>query len=165
MLANLKTQLKTELEKSLKESFSTEDFLPSVELEIPAEKSHGEFACNIAVKSARIFKKSPLDVAEQFREIFQKSLHNTPLQERIARIEVKKPGFINFFLTPLALYEVLGQILQEDKTYGGADFGGREKVQIELFSAKPPRPLNGGHPPQCGPRPSGSRRRCPGQYP
>ncbi len=145
MLANLKTQLKTELEKSLKESFSAEDFLPSVDLEIPAEKSHGEFACNIALKSARIFKKSPLDVAEQFREIFQKSLHNTPLQERIARIEVKKPGFINFFLTPLALYEVLGQILQEDKTYGGSDFGGGKKVQIEFVSANPTGPLSVAH--------------------
>jgi arginyl-tRNA synthetase len=145
MLANLKTQIKTHLEKSLTQSLPTEDTLPSVDLEIPAEKIHGEFSCNIALKSARIFKKKPLDLAEQFRQIFQKSLSGTPLQDSIARIEVKTPGFINFFLTPLALYDVLGQILKEDKTYGGSDFGGRKKVQIEFVSANPTGPLSVAH--------------------
>ncbi len=145
MLANLKTQIKTHLEKSLTQSFPTEDTLPSVDLEIPAEKIHGEFSCNIALKSARIFKKTPLDVAEQFRDIFQKSLSGTSLQDNIAKIEVKKPGFINFFLTPFALYGVLAQILREGETYGGSHWGGRKKVQIEFVSANPTGPLSVAH--------------------
>ena len=75
--------------------------LPSVELDIPAEKIHGEFSCNIALKSAKLLQKPPFSIAEEFRAVVSQALpFNAELREKIDRIEVKKPGFINFFLTP-----------------------------------------------------------------
>lgn len=145
MLANLKTQIKTHLAKSFKELFPTQDSLPSVDLEIPAEKIHGDFSCNIALKSARLFRKKPLEVAEQFRAIIQESLSSTPLQDNIAKIEIKEPGFINFFLTPSALYGVLAQIFREGDAYGGSPWGGGKKIQIEFVSANPTGPLSVAH--------------------
>ena len=72
MLSDFKTQLQFQFEQSLKDAFPAYcDALPSVELEIPADKQHGEFSANVALKSSKLFKKSPMDVAGEFLPIFQ----------------------------------------------------------------------------------------------
>ena len=81
----------------MKEKLPAAVNLPSVELDIPAEKIHGEFSCNIALKSAKLLQKSPIVIAEQFSAIVEAALPaNAELKDKIAKIEVKKPGFINF---------------------------------------------------------------------
>ncbi len=117
----------------------------SIELEIPADKQHGEFSSNIALKSSKLFKKPPMDVANEFLSIFQDIADSKNFKGKIAKIEVKKPGFINFYLTPQALYTILGQIFREDKNYGRMDFGAKKKVQIEFVSANPTGPLSVAH--------------------
>ena len=146
MLSKFKEQLQAHLEKSLKDAFpSHAQTLPSVELEIPADKQHGEFASNIALKSSKLFKKPPMDIAGEFLNIFQKLAEDKNFKGKIAKIEIKKPGFINFYLTPQALYEILGQIFREDKKYGRLNFGAKRKIQIEFVSANPTGPLSVAH--------------------
>ncbi len=143
--SNFKTQLRAHLENALQRSFPAQQPLPFLELEIPAEKTHGEFSSNIALKSAKIFRKSPSRIAEELREIFQNSLRGTSLEDKIARIEVKNPGFVNFFLTPRALYDVLEQIFQEGDSYGKSALGQNKKIQVEFVSANPTGPLSVAH--------------------
>lgn len=145
MLIDLQTQLRNHLQESLQKTLSAGTELPAIELEIPAEKIHGEFSTNLALKSARILKKSPLHIAEEFRTVLQKSIPQTPLKNKIARIEVLPPGFLNFFLTTEALYDILTQIFQEGDRYGRSHFGGGRKVQIEFVSANPTGPLSVAH--------------------
>ena len=143
--SNFKAQFKAHLENALQRSFPSQQPLPFFELEIPAEKTHGEFSSNIALKSAKIFRKSPLHIAEEIREIFQNSLRGTSLEDKIARIEVKNPGFVNFFLTPCALYDILEQIFQEGDSYGKSAIGQNKKIQVEFVSANPTGPLSVAH--------------------
>lgn len=143
--SNFKTQLKAHLENALQRSFPAQQPLPFLELEIPAEKTHGEFSSNIALKSAKIFRKSPSSIAEELREIFQNSLRGTSLENKIAKIEVKNPGFVNFFLTPCALYDILEQIFQEGGSYGKSALGQNKKIQVEFVSANPTGPLSVAH--------------------
>lgn len=145
MLSALKIQLQSHLEQSLKDSLPPQVALPPLELDTPAEKIHGEFSCNIALKSTKILKKPPLDIAREFCAIFQKAVQTTPLKGKIDKIEVKKPGFINFFLSRHALCDVLVQIFQEKERYGKSDFGRRKKIQIEFVSANPTGPLSVAH--------------------
>ena len=146
MLTNLREQLRIHLEESLKKKFPATVSLPSVELDIPAEKMHGEFSCNIALKSAKLLQKPPFSIAEEFSAVVSQALpFNTELREKIDRIEVKKPGFINFFLTPKALYEIISEIFKEGNNYGRSKHGQDKMVQVEFVSANPTGPLSVAH--------------------
>ncbi|MBI5415846.1 MAG: arginine--tRNA ligase [Candidatus Omnitrophica bacterium] len=145
MLSDLRAQLAKHLEESLKRKLPSDTVLPPVELDFPAQRLHGEFSANIALKSAKVLRKAPLAIAEEFRGIFQDSLAHTPFQDKIAKIEVKNPGFINFFLTPPALFEILEEIFKAKNDYGRSDRGRGQKVQVEVVSANPTGPLSVAH--------------------
>ena len=115
MLSNFKKNLQGQLEKSLKDAFPSHGkVMPPLELEIPADDQHGEFSSNIALKSSKLFNKPPMNVAEDFLAVIRHAIQSGPLKGKISRVEVKKPGFINFFLAPPMLYEILIQVFTED---------------------------------------------------
>src|SRR3989338_1627056 len=145
MLTDFRIQLKDHLDVLLKKAYPQEGALPSLELEVPLDKAHGEFSTNIAMRSAKIFRKPPVVIAQEFCRAFQEGLTQPPWRDTIAKVEVKNPGFINFFLTPQALYGILEQILKEGPCYGKSDFGKRKKVQVEFVSANPTGPLTVAH--------------------
>lgn len=146
MLSKFKTKLQAHFEQSLRDTFPDyQKLLPSLELEIPADKQHGEFSTNIALKSAKLFKKSPMDLAGEFLSVFQEIAESESFKGEIAKVDIKKPGFINFFLTPQAFCTILGQIFDEGEDYGRLDFGAQKKVQIEFVSANPTGPLSVAH--------------------
>ncbi len=144
MLNELRIQLQHQLAQSLKQAFP-EQSLPSVEIETPADKKHGEFSSNIALKSAKLFKKSPLDIAAEFQIIFQNVIGQADLKEKISKIEIKKPGFINFYLTHQAFYGVLEQVFEKRDDYGRIELKEKKKWQIEFVSANPTGPLSVAH--------------------
>jgi len=146
MLSNFKLNLQDVLLKAIHQAFpDCISDLPSLELEIPADSQHGEFSSNIALKSSKIFKKSPMILADEFVKAFEPILQQEPFKSKIKKIEVYKPGFINFYLTPLALYSILEKIFAESDGYGRLNFGERKKVQIEFVSANPTGPLSVAH--------------------
>lgn len=145
MLSSFKTQLQTRLQEALKGSQLAGAALPDVSLEIPVEKLHGEFSCNIALKSAKVLRKSPMAIAEEVSAIFREYLPRTPLKDKIAKIEVKNPGFINFFLSSAAFFDVVEEIFRSQERYGRCDFGAKTKIQVEFVSANPTGPLSVAH--------------------
>ncbi len=145
MLVHLKTQLQTLLQNALSVAYPDQLNSLPIELDIPTEKVFGEYSSNIALKSAKIFKKAPTVVANEFLAIFTMAIEKSPLKDKIAKIEVKNPGFINFFLTPTALYDVVYQIFKDEANYGRLNFGQNKKIQIEFVSANPTGPLSIAH--------------------
>ncbi|NPV28770.1 MAG: arginine--tRNA ligase [Firmicutes bacterium] len=106
--------------------------LPSFALEVPRERAHGDFATNLALLLARELGRPPRAVAQALLQFF-------PAGEvaYLSRTEVAGPGFINFFLDPSWLYEVLVEVEAQDERYGCSDLGQGEKVQVEFVSANP----------------------------
>ncbi len=145
MFLEIRQQLQLLLEEALKKAFPKQTSLPLLELDVPTDKAHGEFSCNIALKSAKLFKKSPLELAQELAAIFEAHVKTSPFQNKIAKIEVKKPGFINFFLTDRALSEVIEEIFKQGKDYGQLSLGKGKKIQIEFVSANPTGPLSVAH--------------------
>src|SRR5437773_1049667 len=80
---------------------------PSVLIDAPADKQHGEFSCNVALQLSRSLKKSPLAIAQQILPRLQELLHASPLYRQMDKIEIKAPGFINFYLSAEGFYDVL----------------------------------------------------------
>ena len=87
MLDNFKELLQDLVTTSLKEFSSSDLALPFVEIETPSDKSHGEFSTNIALKSAKVFKKPPLEMATQLCKAIQKKLKASPLKQKIEKVE------------------------------------------------------------------------------
>ena len=63
----------------------------------------------------------------------------------LEKIEVVKPGFINFFLKDEALRDVLPLIIDQKEGFGQSLWAKGKKVQIEFVSANPTGPLHIGH--------------------
>lgn len=100
--------------------------------------SHGDFASNIAMITARHFKSNPRAVAEMLIEAIGE-------QPEISKIEIAGPGFLNFTFKPEIYHQELTSVLEKEDQYGRNTSGANEKVQIEFVSANPTGPLHVGH--------------------
>ena len=108
-------------------------------IEEPKAESHGDYATNFALVSAKLQKMAPRKIAE----ILQAELGDGG--GMIAKTEIAGPGFLNIFLQPSAWTPLLERIHAEDLSYGASEVGRGERVQIEFVSSNPTGPLHVGH--------------------
>ncbi len=113
--------------------------IPPLVLESPKEKSHGDYATNIAmVMTAREGRPS-----HEVARIILSQLEDE--DEVIEKTEIAGPGFINFFLKEEVWYSVLEEIERRGEGFGRGKIGEGRRVQIEFVSANPTGPLHVGH--------------------
>lgn len=112
--------------------------LPEIQIERTKDKTHGDFACNIAMMLAKPAKMNPRQIATEIVDAF-------PASDFVTQIEIAGPGFINFFLTAEASQQVVTEILTKADKFGQSQVGNGKKVQVEFVSANPTGPLHVGH--------------------
>jgi len=136
-----------QLQNLTKESLKIFDglTLPDLLIDVPADKQNGEFSCNVALQLSRLLKKSPLIIAKQILPRLQVLLNASLLNKQIAKIEIKAPGFINFYLSAEGFYHVLYDVFQQKDNYGRSDFGTKTRFCLEFVSANPTGPLTVAH--------------------
>lgn len=135
----LKELIHSALDKAQRENKLLVTQLPELELERPREKNHGDWSTNMAMVLASSLGMSPMTIAQ----IIVASLDNR--KHYIEKVEVAKPGFINFFLSNDWLYQVLRDIESERKKFGRISVGQGQTVQVEFVSANPVGPMHVGH--------------------
>lgn len=113
--------------------------VPVFSIEIPADKSHGDFAANTAMVCAKAFKMPPRKIAELLCEKIE--LEGSLFE----RTEVAGPGFMNFFLSRKWFSDVVENVLTEKENFGKTDFGGGKRVLVEFVSANPTGPMHIGN--------------------
>lgn len=113
--------------------------MPDFNIEIPADKSHGDFAANTAMVCAKAFRMPPRKIAELITEKAQ--LDGTMFEKS----EVAGPGFMNFFLGRKWFSEVVDNVLDEGDNYGKTQLGAGKKVLVEFVSANPTGPMHIGN--------------------
>lgn len=113
--------------------------VPDFAIEVPADRTHGDYATNMAMVSAKTFRQAPRKIAEIITEHLD--LSGTYLD----RCEIAGPGFINFFLTPQFNIDVMQDIAKLGKDYGRSDYGKGEKIMVEFVSANPTGPMHMGN--------------------
>ena len=113
--------------------------MPDFTIEIPADKSHGDFAANTAMVCARAFKMAPRKIAELITEKVQ--MEGTMFE----KTEVAGPGFMNFFLGRKWFSEVVENVLEEGENYGKTDTGAGKRALVEFVSANPTGPMHIGN--------------------
>ena len=113
----------------------------TIQVDYAREKSHGDFSSNIALVLAKKLQISPLQLAEKIKSTIDCSSENSKLE----KIEIAKPGFINFFLKKSFGIQLSNQILSQTQQFGISNLGNNESVLVEFVSANPTGPLHVGH--------------------
>ncbi len=119
--------------------------IPPILIDIPADIAHGEFTCNIALQLSRVLKKNPMITAPEILSKIQENLQKHPLRGSFSKIEVKQPGFINFYLSPQGFYGILESVLEKKDDYGQSNYGNQTPFCLEFVSANPTGPLTVAH--------------------
>ncbi|OGI21856.1 MAG: arginine--tRNA ligase [Candidatus Moranbacteria bacterium RIFCSPHIGHO2_01_FULL_55_24] len=111
--------------------------LPEIRVERPKDEQFGEYTSNIALVSAKPAGKNPAEIAELLRDKLA--------SEEFEKIEVAKPGHLNFSLSQKVLGSVVERIGEEGDAYGASTIGQGVKVNNEFISANPTGPMHLGN--------------------
>ncbi len=115
------------------------DEAPAAALERPRDEANGDWASTVAMRSAKLAKKSPRDVAQAI-------VDHIPANDVIASVEIAGPGFINIRLSDAVLQGVVREVRAEAEDFGrGTVPEGERKINLEYVSANPTGPFHVGH--------------------
>lgn len=132
-------QLLTDAVGQLKETgVVPADVQPSIAVTRTRDASHGDFASNLAMVLSKPAGMKPRDLSE-------KIVAAMPASDRLEKVEIAGPGFINFYMVSDELNAVVGTILSAGDRYGFSEAGNNTRIQIEFISANPTGPLHVGH--------------------
>jgi arginyl-tRNA synthetase len=139
----MKEQLRQAIQVALQQCYdngtlSSGKMPGEIQLEIPKNPEHGDFASNLAMTMAKTERKAPRKIAEALAA----ALQGNPLCDKV---EIAGPGFINFRLAASCWHQVLDQVMHEGAQYGLCRIGAGTRVQFEFVSANPTGPLHIGH--------------------
>ena len=114
------------------------DFNNSGNLTRTKDRTHGDFASNIAMIGSKAAGMKPRDLAEKILALL-------PEVADISKAEIAGPGFINFFLNADQRFAVLDQIHAQQDQFGRTTVNAEKRVQVEFVSANPTSSLHVGH--------------------
>ena len=99
---------------------------PDIDLDHPANSDFGDYSTSVALKLTKILKKNPFEIAKDL-------VKNLPKNMSIKKVEVIKPGFINFWIADEFLVKNLSDLLENKQiNYSEYHLGKNKKVMIEF---------------------------------
>ena len=120
--------------KAVQKAYGIE--LDGVHVERPNDPGHGDFATNVALANAKVFRQNPREVA--------KNLVGALDAPFVREAGIAGPGFVNFRLSEEALWDEVGALLGEGDAYGRREAKG-DPVLLEFVSANPTGPMTVAH--------------------
>ena len=133
--------MKEYLQKLFEEASEKLSYLKDINLlfDIPKAESHGDLSSNAAMLLTKVLKKNPRDIASEI-------ISSLKIEEdKITKVEIAGPGFINFFFVPSFIAEIINDILNKGESFGRSEKFSGKKANVEFVSANPTGPLTVGH--------------------
>jgi len=116
-------------------SLAAADVPAEVLVERPRQREHGDWATNVALKTAKKAGMKPQELAN----LLAAKLQQNP---GIAAVEVAGPGFLNITLEAAAAGELARTIVEAGPAYGRNDAEAGKRINLEFVSANPTGPLH-----------------------
>ncbi|MGH1977772.1 arginine--tRNA ligase [Rothia sp. L_38] len=108
---------------------------PSVRVERPKNRDHGDWATNIALQISKKVGKNPREVAQilaaRITEI-----------AGVASVDIAGPGFLNITLDAAAAGELAKTIVEQGSAFGTNDTLAGQTINLEFVSANPTGPIH-----------------------
>lgn len=96
-----------------------------INLDLLTNFSFGDFSTSVALKLTKILKKKPLEIAEEIKTRFPKS-------DVIKKIDVVKPGFVNFWVSNEELLSQSNNYAENEFLFPEFYLGENKKIIIEF---------------------------------
>ena len=135
----IEANLKSVLVDAAKKAFDTDVEMEKVVIEIPKDKSHGDYSTNLAMQLTRVLRNNPRVIAEGLKTNLDMAAAD------IEECEIAGPGFLNFKIKNTSLAQVIEKVLKEQDAYGNNESGNHQKINVEYVSANPTGDLHLGH--------------------
>jgi Arginyl-tRNA synthetase len=133
----IKDELKKKLINALKKiNVGVDEKL--IDLQPPNLLSFGDYSTSIALKLAKNLKQDPLNIGK-------KIINNLAKDELIEKVELIKPGFINFWLSKKTLFSNLYQQANNIFLFSSFSFGSNKKILIEYAQPNTHKLFHIGH--------------------
>ena len=126
---NLKDEVKSIIYDALnvlKISFDKENLM----VEVPKKRENGDFSSNVAMRLAKTLKDNPVNIANKIKDAIDYS-------DKIEKIEIANPGFINIYLKDEYVFSGISNVINDGYNYGKCNVGKGKKIDIEFVSANP----------------------------
>ncbi len=107
----------------------------SIDVERPADPTHGDYATSIALRLAKPLRRPPMAIAEAIRDRFAPS-------EMVASVAAAKPGFVNVRLADAWVARQADAIAAAGEDYGRSTRLEGQHIQVEFISANPTGPMH-----------------------
>ncbi len=125
------------LTQLVNEGVLPEGLSPAIQVENARDKTHGDFASNIAMMLAKPAGMKPRDLAE-------KIIAALPADENVTKAEIAGPGFINFFQNTQALANRLEAALADERI-GVRKAGPVQRTVVDLSAPNLAKEMHVGH--------------------
>ncbi|SFT72301.1 arginine--tRNA ligase [Pseudomonas marincola] len=137
MKDSIRNLIQQALTRLTAEGVLPEGLSPTIQVENTKDKTHGDFASNIAMMLAKPAGMKPRDLAE-------KLIAALPADPQISKVEIAGPGFLNFYQNIEALAGRVDALL-EDAQLGVRKAGPAQRVVIDLSSPNLAKEMHVGH--------------------
>lgn len=133
MIANIEEQIKGSIKSIIKSLYDID--VEQVELESPNDVNNGNLSTNVCLKITKLVGKNPMEIAQEVVDQLE--------VDGIDTIEVKKPGFINFFYGNEFFNHKVNEIIEAQEFI--FDTNEHNYYNVEYVSANPTGDLHLGH--------------------
>jgi len=132
----LRDEIRKDIQKQVSRTVGNWD--GRIEVTRTTDPKFGDFTTNIALKVSHKVKQSPME----FAKVLSQSLQQQPY---LKKLEVVKPGFLNFFIKDEIWQKQVDDVLKQGNMYGSNSLGKGKKARVEFVSANPTGPLHFGN--------------------
>jgi arginyl-tRNA synthetase len=102
-------------------------------------REHGDWASNVALQLQGIVGAPPREIAARIKDALE-----AETVAHLAAVEIAGPGFLNLFLAPTWLHDVMRNVVRAGDDYGRSDVLAGRRINLEFVSANPTGPLHAG---------------------
>ncbi|ANK38125.1 MULTISPECIES: arginine--tRNA ligase [Staphylococcus] len=113
--------------------------IPEIKIEIPKDKSNGDYSTNIAMVLTKIAKRNPREIAQAIVD----NLDTT--KAKVEKVAIAGPGFINFYLDNSYLTAIISEAMDKGDKFGHTEEANGKSILVEYVSANPTGDLHIGH--------------------
>ena len=135
---NIEEKLIQLITDTVKSKFEVELAPGMVMIEIPKDKSNGDYSTNIAMRLTKQLGRKPQEIANELVSELSKD-------ESIEKVSVAGPGFINFIVSKGELSGVISNIIKQNENYGSQEKYKDVTIDVEYVSVNPTGDIHPGH--------------------